>query len=53
MKKLFAAIFAGLFALAVTAPVVATDKKDEKAKKEVKKKDGKKKEAKKKDEMKK
>ena len=51
MKKLFAVIFAGLFALAVTAPVIAADKKDEG--KEMTKKDGKKKEAKKKDSAKK
>ena len=30
MKKLLAAVFAGLFALAVTAPVVAQEKKMEK-----------------------
>ena len=45
MKKLFAVIFAGLFALAVTAPVIAAGTKDES--KEMTKKDGKKKEAKK------
>jgi len=33
MKKLFAAIFAGLFALAVTAPVIAQDKKKDAMKK--------------------
>lgn len=46
MKKLLAAIFAGLFAVSVTAPVVAQDKKD--AKKMEKKKDEKKKDEKKK-----
>jgi pentapeptide MXKDX repeat protein len=61
MRKTLAAIFAGLFALSITAPVIAQDKKDE-AKKEMKKgedkkkdemkKDGKKKDEKK-DEMKK
>ena len=51
MKKLFAVIFAGLFALAVTTPVTAADKKDEG--KEMTKKDGKKKDAKKKDTTKK
>jgi hypothetical protein len=46
MKKLLAAIFAGLFAISMTAPVVAQDKKDA-AKKEMKKGEGKKAEAKK------
>jgi hypothetical protein len=36
MRNLLAAIFAGLFALSVTAPVAAQDKKDE-GKKEMKK----------------
>ncbi len=31
MKKLLAAIFAGLFAISVTAPVIAAEKKDGKA----------------------
>ena len=44
MKKLLAAVFAGLFALSVTAPVIAQDKD---AKKEMKKGDGKKKDGKK------
>jgi hypothetical protein len=37
MKKLLAAIFAGLFALAVTSPVTAQEKKKEKAMKSEKK----------------
>jgi len=49
MKKLLAAIFAGLFAISVTAPVVAQDKK--KDDKKMEKKDDKKME--KKDEKKK
>ena len=52
MKKLLAAVFAGLFAVSMTAPVVAQDKKDT-AKKEAKKGDGKKAEGKKKSEEKK
>jgi len=47
MKKLLAAIFAGLFAISMTAPVFAADKKDEQ--KSAKKKDSKKKDTKKKD----
>ncbi len=47
MKKLIAAILAGLFAVSVTAPVFAQDKKDEK---KMEKKDEKK--AEKKDEKK-
>ena len=52
MKRLLAAIVAGMFALAVTSPVIAQDKKkDEKAKPAAKKKDEKAKPAaKKKDE---
>jgi Spy/CpxP family protein refolding chaperone len=42
MKKLLAAIVAGMFAVTATAPVFAADKKDE-AKKEQKKGEGKKK----------
>ena len=62
MKKLLAALFAGLFAISMTAPVVAADKKDEKKstakksegkKSEAKKSEGKKSGGKKKDEMKK
>jgi hypothetical protein len=57
MKKLLAALFAGLFAISMTAPVVAADKKDEKKsaakKSEAKKAEGKKSAGKKKDEMKK
>ena len=47
MKKLLAAIFAGVFAVAMTVPVIAQDKKDG-AKKEMKKGEGKKAEGKKK-----
>jgi hypothetical protein len=62
MKKLLAAIVAGLFAVSVTAPVVAAEKKDEKKMekksdgKKMEKKDSKKmekKDGKKKDDMKK
>jgi hypothetical protein len=51
MKKLLTALFAGLFAISMTAPVVAAEKKD--AKKMEKKADGKKAETKKKSDGKK
>ena len=41
MKKLLAALFAGLFAISVTAPVVAAEKKDGKKATADAKKDGK------------
>ena len=43
MKKLLAAIFAGLFALSVTVPVFAADKEKQEMKKDSKKKGAKKK----------
>jgi pentapeptide MXKDX repeat protein len=56
MKKLLAAIVAGMFAITATAPVFAADKMEKKEKsekkKDAKKKDAKKKDAKKKDEKK-
>lgn len=50
MKKLLAAIFAGMFALTTASVVIAAEKKDEK--KTEKKKDEKKKDSKKKDDKK-
>lgn len=56
MKKLLAAVIAGMFAFSVTAPVFAADKANEKTeakKKDTKKKTSKKKDGAKKDDMKK